>query len=100
LAEGILDVGRHIGVAAPDLHGVEGGGEGQGESVEVMLKFAVTSKAKTANDAHNRGWVGVQALGHGADAEKDVFAGMLENGANDLLALGAEMVDAFRKIDG
>src|ERR1700723_2182695 len=64
-----------------------------------MLKFAIAGKTETANNAHDRGGIGVQALGHRPDAQQHVFARMLENGANDFLALGAEVIDSLGKIN-
>src|SRR6266851_2543141 len=65
----------------------------------MLLKFTVTGKAETADDAHDSSGVGVQSLGDGANAQQNVFARMLENRANDFLALGAELLDALWKID-
>src|SRR5713226_1810924 len=99
LTEGITHVGRHIGIAAAGLHSVKRGGEREGEFVQVMLKFAVGGEAEASNNAHDRRGVGAQALGHGANAQEDVFARMLEDGANHFLALGAELLDTLGKID-
>src|SRR6266852_704513 len=65
----------------------------------MMLEFAVTSEAEAAHDAHDGGGVGAQALGHGAHAQQDVFARLLQDGADNLLAFCAELFDAFRKVD-
>ena len=63
----------------------------------MALKIAVAGKTQAADDAHDSSGVSVQALGHGAHTEKDVFARMFENRANNLLALGAEEFDALRE---
>jgi hypothetical protein len=77
------------------LHGVERSGKGDGEVVEMALKIAVTGESQAADDAHDCSGVGLKALGHGADTEEDVLARMLENRANNLLALGAKEFDAL-----
>ena len=88
----------HVGIAAAYLHRVERGGKSEREFMQMMLKLTVVGKAEPSNDAHYRGGIGAQAFGHGAHAEENVFARVLEYGANNFLALGAEVVDAFRKI--
>ena len=40
----------------------------------------------------------MEAFGHGADTEEDVFARMLEDGPDDFLAFDAELVDALCKM--
>src|SRR6266404_2083898 len=65
----------------------------------MMLELAVTSEAEAADDAHDGSGVGAQALGHGAHAQQDVFARLLQDGADNLLAFCAESFDAFRKVD-
>jgi hypothetical protein len=66
----------------------------------MVLKFAIAGEAEAANDAHYGGGIGAQTLGYGADAKENVFAGVLENGANNFLTFGAELIDALWKIDG
>ena len=98
LLEGFAHVGGHAGSTSPGgLHGVERCGESDGEVVEMALKVAVAVKTEAADDANDGGGVGLEALGHGADAQEDVVARMLENRTNDLLALGAEEFDALRE---
>src|SRR5208282_2501603 len=63
----------------------------------MALKVAVAFEAEASNDANDGGGIGMQALGHGAHAEQNVVARMLENGADDFLALGAEEFDALRE---
>src|SRR6266404_1844809 len=65
----------------------------------MMLELAVTSEAEAADDAHDGSGVGAQALGHGAHAQQDVFARLLQDGTDNLLAFCAELLDAFRKVD-
>jgi hypothetical protein len=66
----------------------------------MMLKIAIAGEAEASNDAHDGGWIGAEALGYGADAQQNVFTRVLEDGANDFLTLGAELLDALGKIDG
>jgi len=68
------------------------------EVAKVALEMPITGEAKTPDDADDRRRVGLKTLGNGADAEKDILAGMFEDRADDLLALGAQLVDAFREI--
>jgi hypothetical protein len=63
----------------------------------MALKVAIAGKTEAADDANDSGGIGFEALGHGADAKKDIIAGMLKNRANNLLALGAEQFDALRE---
>lgn len=81
------------------LHSVERGGKGEGEFVEMMLKLAIAFEAEAVDDADNGGGIGVETFRESAHAEEDVFTGMLENGANDFLALGAELFDALGQIN-
>src|SRR5580704_11167987 len=97
LLESFANVTGHAGDAAAGLHRVERSGEGDGEIVEVALKIAVAGKTEAADDANDGGGVGVKALGHGANAQEDVIARMLENGPDNFLALGAEEFDALRE---
>ena len=97
LFESVTNIGRHAGDAAAGLHGVERRGESDGEIVEMALKIAVTGESQAADDAHDCSGVGLKALGHSADTEEDVLARMLENRANNLLALDAEELYALRK---
>jgi hypothetical protein len=97
LLEGFANVGGHAGDSAGGLHGVERGGEGDREIVEMALKVAVAGKTEAANDTNNGGGVGLETLGHGAHAEEDVIARMFENRADNFLALGAEQFDALRQ---
>jgi hypothetical protein len=64
--------------------------------MKVALEVAESGKSEAADDANDRGGVGVKALGHGAHAEENVFAWMLKNRADKFLALGAEQFDALR----
>src|SRR5436309_340332 len=64
----------------------------------MMLEFAVAAESEPAHDAHHCGGVGLQPFGHGANTKQHVFARVLENRANDFLALGAELFDALRQI--
>src|SRR6266478_6730841 len=65
----------------------------------MMLELAVASEAEAADDAHDGSGVGAQALGHGAHAQQDIFARLLQDGADNLLAFCAELFDTFRKVD-
>ena len=98
LLDGVADLSLHSGRAGSRLHGIERGCEGDGEVVQVALEMPITGEAKTPDDADDRRRVGLKTLGNGADAEKDILAGMFEDRADDLLALGAQLVDAFREI--
>src|SRR5215470_6772916 len=61
----------------------------------MMLKLPITFESKSVNDADDCSWVGAQPLGERAHAQQDVIAGMLKDWANDLLPLGAELLDPF-----
>ena len=63
--------------------------------MQMVLKLPIAAKAESTNNAHDGGWVCVQAFGHGAHAEQHVFAWMLEDWADNLLPLDAELIDAF-----
>src|SRR5579863_1411269 len=63
----------------------------------MALKIAVALEAEAADDANDCGGIGFEALGHGAHAEKNVVARMLEYRPNDFLALGAEEFNALRE---
>jgi len=97
LLESFTNVGRHAADSPGGLHGVERCGEGDGKVVEMALKVAVAGKTEAADDANDGGGVSLEALGHRADTEEDVVARVLENRANNLLALGAEEFDALRE---
>lgn len=96
LLESIANIGRHAGDAAAGLHGVERSGEGYGKVVEMALKITVAGETEAADDANDGSGVGVKAHGHSAHAEENVIAGVLQDGADDLLAFGAEELDALR----
>ena len=66
--------------------------------MQMALKFAVAAKAKPAHNPHDGGWVGAQALRHGAHAKQHVFAGMLEDRADNFLPLDTELFDAFAQM--
>jgi hypothetical protein len=96
--EGIT--GRRTGSSAGALlHGVEGSGKGQRKFVEVALKMFVGFEAQAVDDADDSGGVRVEAFGESANTQKNVLARMFEDGANDLLAFRAEMIDALGEID-
>src|ERR1700756_3080554 len=78
LSKRIPHVLGHVGIAAAYLHRVERGGKSEREFMQMMLKLTVVGKAKPSNDAHYRGGIGAQAFGHGAHAEENVFARVLE----------------------
>src|SRR5579885_3145146 len=96
--EGVADEDGHIPLVIAGLHGVERCGKGERQVVQVALEFAVAAEPKPADDAHDRGGIGSQALGHGANAKKHKVARMLENRADHFLALGAELVNAFGEL--
>lgn len=64
----------------------------------MALEFTVTDEAEPANDSNDSCRIRMEALGHGADAKQNVFAGMLEDGPNDFLAFDAELADALCKM--
>jgi hypothetical protein len=97
LLESFANISRHAADTPCRLHGVERRGERDGEVVEMALKVAIAGKTEATNDANDRGRVSFEALGHGADTQKDVVARVLENRANNLLALGAKEFDALRE---
>ncbi len=71
LFEGVAHIGGHARARylTRGLHGVERCGESDGEVMEMALKVAVALKTEAANDANDGGWVCLEALGHGADAQ-------------------------------
>src|SRR5467141_2988090 len=85
----------HTDVPAAGLHGVQGGSEGEGEVVEMVLEIAVAGEAEPADDSNNRRRVGLQALGNGANAEEHVLTRMLEDRPDDFLPFDTQLVDAL-----
>src|SRR2546425_553116 len=96
--DGMADLSLHSGRTGGGLHRIERGCEGDGKVVEVALEIPIAGEAKTPDNADDRRRIGLKTLSNGTDAEKDILAGMFEDRANDLLALGAQLVDALRKI--
>src|SRR5438270_12160482 len=98
LLERLDDMRRHAGVAPAGLHGIEGGGKSERQFMQMALKFPIAAEAQPAHDSNDRCRIGLQALGHRAHAEQHVFARMLENWADNLLALDAKLLDALAKM--
>src|ERR1700693_5320032 len=61
----------------------------------MVLEIAVTGKTESTNDSNNRRRVGLQALGHGANAEEHVLARMLEDRPDDFLPLDTQLLNAL-----
>src|SRR5690242_21914052 len=64
----------------------------------MALKFAVATKAEAAHNPHDGCRIGVQPLRHCAHAEQHVFARMLDDRADNLLPLDAQLLDAFAQV--
>ena len=100
LFEGVANVAGHAGLAAGGLHRVERSCESDRKIVKMALKIAIAGETETANDANDGSGVGFKTLGHRTHAEEDVVARVLENRANNFLALGAEEFNALGKRGG
>src|SRR5580692_3783782 len=66
--------------------------------MQMPLELAIGSEAQSLNDTNDRRGIRVQTLGHSADAEQYKLARVLQDGPDDLLALGAEAFDGFFQI--
>jgi hypothetical protein len=64
-------------------------GERQRKFVQMMLEFAVAPETQAAHDANDGRGIGLQPLGHRPHAQQHVFAGMLQNRADNFLPLSA-----------
>ena len=67
--------------------------------MEMMLKLPVALEAESVNDSHDGGRIGPQARGKSAHAQENIVARVLEDGANNFLALLAQLIDALSEIN-
>jgi hypothetical protein len=64
--------------------------------MQMPLEFAVTAETEPAHDAHDGCRIGFQTLCH---RPQHVLARVLENRADDLLALDAEMLHPLAQVN-
>lgn len=67
--------------------------------MEMMLKLPVALEAESVNDSHDGGRIGPQARSKSAHAQENIVARVLEDGANNFLALLAQLIDALSEIN-
>src|SRR5260370_10819112 len=96
----VTDMRRHVPITAAGLHGVQGCGVGQRKLVQMTLKLAVAPESEPADDAHDRRGISAKARRHGADAEENILAGLLQDGSNNFLALDAQFFEWLREMRG
>lgn len=65
----------------------------------MMLELAIAFKTESMNDADDGGRVALETRGKSAHAQKDIVARMLEDRANNFLALFIELIDTLKQID-
>ena len=84
---------RALGLAG--AHGVEGGGLGYGQLVQVVLEFAIAGKTHLQGDAQGGGGIDLQLVRQFPDIEQDIFAGVFQDGPKEFLTLGTEQGKGF-----
>src|ERR1700674_2667514 len=90
----------HADVPAAGLHGVQRGGEGEREFVEMVLEITVAGKTESTDDSNNGRGIRLETFGHGAHAEQDVLARVLQDRTDDFLPLDTELVNALGQMGG
>ena len=67
--------------------------------MQMFLEFAEARKAKHLNDADDSSRIGIETLGHRADAQENETAWLFEHRTKNLLPLGGELSQAILKVD-
>jgi hypothetical protein len=83
----------------PLLHGIERGSKSEREFVKMALKMFVGFETEAMDDPDDGGRISAKPLRESAHAEEYIFAGVLEDGPDDLLTFGAEFFDALPKMN-
>ena len=66
--------------------------------MQMTLKLAVTAEPETTDDTDDRCGISLKARGHGAHAEEHELTRVLEDRADNFLALDTQLIDALNEI--